>query len=131
MIPGLGRPSGKGTGNSLQYSCLEKSGGQGSLAGYSPQGHKESDSIEGLTLTSGLGASQLREESVSAASLLSRTEKKLFVFMEEKKKSFKTKTSSLLLFYFTAAFSSPVNLNSSKSEAKIACVYFSLIMYKP
>ena len=52
LIPGLGRPSGEGTGISLQYSCLEKSGGQGSLAGYSPQGRKESDSNEGLTLTS-------------------------------------------------------------------------------
>ena len=30
-------------GNPLQYSCLEKSHGQRSLAGYSPEGHKESD----------------------------------------------------------------------------------------
>ena len=30
----------------LQYSCLEDSHGQGSLVGYSPQGHKESDMTE-------------------------------------------------------------------------------------
>ena len=33
---------GEGNGNQLQYSCLEKSHGRRSLAGYSPQGHKES-----------------------------------------------------------------------------------------
>ena len=30
-----------GNGNPLQYSCLEKSHGQSSLAGYSPWGYKE------------------------------------------------------------------------------------------
>ena len=38
-IPGLGRGGG-GTGNPLQYSCLRKSHGQRSLAGYSPWGHQ-------------------------------------------------------------------------------------------
>ena len=33
-------------GNPLQYSCLENPHGQGSLAGYSPWGVKESDMIE-------------------------------------------------------------------------------------
>ena len=33
LIPGLGRSSGEGKGNSLQYSCL-------CLAGYGPWGHK-------------------------------------------------------------------------------------------
>ena len=42
-IPGLGRSPGGGNGNSLQYSCLEKSHGQRNLAGYSLWGHKESD----------------------------------------------------------------------------------------
>ena len=42
-IPGLGRSPGEGNGNSLQYSCLEKSHGQRSLAGYRPWGCKESD----------------------------------------------------------------------------------------
>ena len=42
-IPGLGRSSGEGNGNPLQYSCLENSMDKSSLAGYSPQGHKESD----------------------------------------------------------------------------------------
>ena len=34
-IPGSGRSLGEGNGNPLQYSCLEKSHGQRSLAGYS------------------------------------------------------------------------------------------------
>jgi len=34
-IPGLGRSSGEGNGNPLQYSCLENPHGQRSLAGYS------------------------------------------------------------------------------------------------
>ena len=41
-IPGLGRSSGGGHGNPLQYSCLENPHEQRSLAGYSPWGHKES-----------------------------------------------------------------------------------------
>ena len=45
-IPGLGRSPGGGHGNPLQYSCLENPHGQRSLAGYSPLGHKESDTIE-------------------------------------------------------------------------------------
>ena len=36
LIPGLGRSPGEGCGNPLQYSCLENSHGQRSLAGYSP-----------------------------------------------------------------------------------------------
>ena len=43
-IPGSGRSPGGGNGNPLQYSCLENSHGQRSLVGYSPWGHKESDS---------------------------------------------------------------------------------------
>ena len=35
-----------GNGNPLQYSCLGKSQGQRSLAGYSPQGCKELDTTE-------------------------------------------------------------------------------------
>ena len=38
LIPGSGRPPGVGHGNPLQYSCLEESRGQRSLAGYSPMG---------------------------------------------------------------------------------------------
>ena len=45
LIHGLGRSRGGGHGNPLQYSCLE-SHGQKSLAGYSPWGHKESDTTE-------------------------------------------------------------------------------------
>jgi len=36
LITGLGRLSGKGHDNSLQYSGMEKSHGQRSLMGYSP-----------------------------------------------------------------------------------------------
>ena len=45
-VPGLGRSPGGGHGNPLQYSCLENPHGKGSLAGYSPWGHKESDTAE-------------------------------------------------------------------------------------
>ena len=49
-IPGLGRSYGEGHGNPLQYSCLENPHGQRSLAvGYSPWGHKESDTTERLS----------------------------------------------------------------------------------
>ena len=41
-IPGVRRSPGEGNGNPLQYSFLRKSHGQGSLSGYSPQGHKKS-----------------------------------------------------------------------------------------
>ena len=37
---------GVGNGNPLQYSCLGKSHGQRSLAGYTPWGHKESETTE-------------------------------------------------------------------------------------
>ena len=46
LIPGLGRFSRGGHGNILQYSCLEKSHVQRSLAGYSPWDYKESDITE-------------------------------------------------------------------------------------
>ena len=52
----LGRSPGEGNGNPfpsvfpssvpLQYSCLKDPHGQRSLAGYSPWGHKESDTTE-------------------------------------------------------------------------------------
>ena len=47
-IPGLGRSPGEGNGNPLQYSCLEKFHRWRSLVGYSPWGHKESDTTERL-----------------------------------------------------------------------------------
>ena len=36
----------RGHDNPLQYSCLENPHGQGSLAGYSPWGHRELDMNE-------------------------------------------------------------------------------------
>ena len=36
LIPGLGRSSGVGNGNALQYPCLENSHGQRNLVGYNP-----------------------------------------------------------------------------------------------
>ena len=50
-IPALGRSSGGGHGNPLQYSCLENPCGQRNLAGYSPWGRTESDMTERLTLS--------------------------------------------------------------------------------
>ena len=53
-IPGLGRSSGEGNGNPLQYFCLENlqypclENGQRSVVGYSPWGRKESDTTEWL-----------------------------------------------------------------------------------
>ena len=52
LIPGLGRFPGEGNGNSLQYSCLEKSHGRRSLVGYCLWGHKESDTTKRLHFTS-------------------------------------------------------------------------------
>ena len=49
LIPGLGRSTGRGHGNPLQYSCLENPHGQRSLAGYSPWGHEESGMTEQLS----------------------------------------------------------------------------------
>ena len=45
-IPGLERSPGGGHDNPRQYTCLENSHGQRSLAGYSPSGCKESDTTE-------------------------------------------------------------------------------------
>ena len=66
LIPRLGRAPGGGNGNPLQHSCPWKSHGQKSLmcyklkkknvihllVGYSPWGHKESDTTERLHFTS-------------------------------------------------------------------------------
>ena len=47
-LPGPGRSPGVGNGSPLQYSCLENSMDRGSLADYSPWGHKESDTTEAV-----------------------------------------------------------------------------------
>ena len=46
MIHWLKRFPGGENGNPLQHSCLEKSHGQRSMVGYSPQGYEESDTTE-------------------------------------------------------------------------------------
>ena len=46
LIPGLGKSPAEGHGNPLQYSCLEKSYRQRSLAGYSPGDCKGPDMTE-------------------------------------------------------------------------------------
>ena len=51
LTPGLGRSSGEGHDNPLQYACLENPHGERSLAGCSPQGHKESDTTGWLSAT--------------------------------------------------------------------------------
>ena len=48
LISGLEKSPGAGNGNPLQYSCLGRSHGQRSLAGYSPWGHKESGATEDM-----------------------------------------------------------------------------------
>ena len=48
LIPGLERSLQGGRGNPLQCSCLENPHGQRSLVGYSPRGHKESDTTKRL-----------------------------------------------------------------------------------
>ena len=48
-VPGLGRSSGGGCGNPLQYSYLENPHGQRSLSGYSPWGRKDLDMTERLS----------------------------------------------------------------------------------
>ena len=40
----------EGHGNPLHYSCLENPHGQRSLGGYSPWGHKESDTTEQISI---------------------------------------------------------------------------------
>ena len=48
LIPGLGRSPGGGHGNPGE-SCLENPHGQRNLVGYSPWGHKESNTTERLS----------------------------------------------------------------------------------
>ena len=49
-IPRGGSSPRGGNDNTLQYSCLGKSHGQRSLAGYSPWGHNESDMTGQLSM---------------------------------------------------------------------------------
>ena len=49
-IPGLGRSRGGEHDNPLQYPCLQNPHGQRSLTGYSPWGHKQSDTTERLSI---------------------------------------------------------------------------------
>ena len=51
LILGLGKSLGGEHGNPLQYSCLENPHGQRSLEGYSPWGHKESDTTGRVSTT--------------------------------------------------------------------------------
>ena len=46
----LGKSPRGGHGNPIQYSCLENSHGQSSRAGYSPRGHKQSDTTKLLSI---------------------------------------------------------------------------------
>ena len=52
LIPGVRRNPGHG--NPLQYSCLENLQGQRNMAGYSPWGHKESNTTDQLSTFSSL-----------------------------------------------------------------------------
>ena len=44
-ITEVGRSSGGGNGNPVQYSCQDNSTDRGALVGYSPWGHKELDRL--------------------------------------------------------------------------------------
>ena len=59
LIPRSGRSPGEGNGYSLQYSCLDNSTKR-SLVGYSPRGHRESDTTEQLILPALRCSSQRR-----------------------------------------------------------------------
>ena len=48
LIPGLGRSSGGGNGNPLQYSCLENFMDRSVWRATVHGGHKESDTTDGL-----------------------------------------------------------------------------------
>ena len=61
-IPGLGRSPEGGHGNPLQYSCMENPHGQKSLAGYSPQGCKESDTTDRLSIALSENRQEIRAE---------------------------------------------------------------------
>ena len=54
MIPGSGGSSGEGNGYPAQYSSLVNSTDRGALVGYTPQGHKESEKPESLSLSCSL-----------------------------------------------------------------------------
>ena len=55
LIPEWGRSPRRGNGDPLHYSCLQMSQGQRSLVGYSPKGHKESDTTENNQINKTLG----------------------------------------------------------------------------
>ena len=54
LIPVLVRSPGGEHGNPFKYSCLENPRGQGSLEGYSPWSHTESDTTQRLSTQAGL-----------------------------------------------------------------------------
>ena len=62
LIPGLGRSSGEGSGNPIQYLHLENPHGQRSLPGYSPWGCKGSDTTERLSTWHNTHASRVMLE---------------------------------------------------------------------
>ena len=52
-------PLEEGHGNPLQYSCPENPHGQRSLVGYSPWGHKESDTTKQLSTAQQVSDAQI------------------------------------------------------------------------
>ena len=92
MIPGSGKSPGGGHGNPLQGNILlpGESQGQRSLAGYSPQGRKESDTTE---------ATEHTQPSIYESSMC--IEVKLFyyfkIFTVSYEESMKVSTAFLLL----------------------------------
>ena len=69
LIPGLGRSPGEGKDYPLQYSSLEKSQGERSLAGYRPWNLKELDTTKHLSTVAAettLGNLPLRSQFISS-----------------------------------------------------------------
>ena len=82
-IPVLRRSPGGGHGNSFQYSCLKNPHGQRSLMGYSPWGHKESNTTEWLS-TAYLKLTRCYMSGISGSSYKNRTATKKNYFLQPK-----------------------------------------------
>ena len=108
-ILGFGRSPGGGNGNPFQYSCLKKSHGQRSLAGYSLWCHKELNTIlkaeqqqiqmikEKLQLDSGFADNCLCNKNVFSAYYVSWAQGKLVNSTDLKSSTGKSNLISLVV----------------------------------
>ena len=70
LIPGSRRSSGEGNGSPLQYSCLKNPHAQRSLEGYSPQGCRESDMTQRLSMQTLKNAVEITKDNFMNMSVL-------------------------------------------------------------